>query len=86
MFQLGLLCCHPNPDARPIMRVVHRCMVDGEVGQLIASLPPSKPKVQYYVGAWSKTRHHERHSSNSGHSNCTGAESLNSHESSSGLT
>lgn len=51
MFQLGLLCCHPDPDARPVMRVVHRYMVDGEVARLVASLPPSKPRVQYhYVG------------------------------------
>ncbi|KAG0589733.1 hypothetical protein KC19_1G043300 [Ceratodon purpureus] len=48
MFQLGLLCCHPDPDARPLMRVVHRCMVDGEVGQLVATLPASKPRSPYW--------------------------------------
>ncbi|KAG0568405.1 hypothetical protein KC19_6G017300 [Ceratodon purpureus] len=86
MFQLGLLCCHPDPDARPVMRVVHQCMVDGEVDQLVASLPPFKPRVQYYVGAINDSRRNERHSLNSSHSSSTGVESLNSHDSSSGST
>jgi hypothetical protein len=85
VLQLGLLCRHPNPDARPILREVHRYMVDREVGQLVASLPPSKPRVQNYIGAMDNIQHSER-VVNTSHLNSTGAHSLQLQESSSGLT
>lgn len=40
---LGLLCCHPEPDARPTMRFVHQCII-GEA--LLPPLPNSRPDLQ----------------------------------------
>jgi hypothetical protein len=37
---VGLLCCHPEPDARPSMRLVHQCIVGEAVPP---PLPPSRP-------------------------------------------
>lgn len=44
LLQLGLLCCHPDPDARPRMRVAHQVLV-GEAS--MPSLPASKPSLMY---------------------------------------
>ena len=43
VLKLGLLCCHPDPDATT-MRLAHQCLI-GEAS--VPSLPPSKPRVNY---------------------------------------
>jgi interleukin-1 receptor-associated kinase 1 len=44
VLHVGLLCSHPDPEARPNMRLVNRYL-NGEV--LIPSLPESQPEVSY---------------------------------------
>jgi serine/threonine protein kinase len=44
LLQLGLLCCHPDPDARPKMRVAHQVLV-GEAS--MPSLPTCKPSLMF---------------------------------------
>jgi hypothetical protein len=44
VLHVGLLCSHPDPEARPNMRLVNRYL-NGEV--LMPSLPESRPEVSY---------------------------------------
>jgi hypothetical protein len=44
VLHVGLLCSHPDPAARPNMRLVNRYL-NGEV--LMPSLPESQPEVSY---------------------------------------
>jgi serine/threonine protein kinase len=44
VLHVGLLCSHPDPEARPNMRLVNRYL-NGEV--LMPSLPESQPEVSY---------------------------------------
>ncbi|CAM6008743.1 unnamed protein product [Sphagnum balticum] len=46
VLHVGLLCSHPDPEARPNMRLVNRYL-NGEV--LMPSLPESRPDVSYYM-------------------------------------
>jgi hypothetical protein len=43
---VGLLCCHPDPAARPSMRLVNQYL-NGYV--LMPSLPESQPVVSYSI-------------------------------------
>jgi interleukin-1 receptor-associated kinase 1 len=44
LLELGLLCCHPDPDARPKMRVAHQVLVGAA---LMPSLPTCKPSLMF---------------------------------------
>jgi serine/threonine protein kinase len=47
LLQLGLLCCHPIPEARPSMRLVHQSFHTRDLG-VLPPLPSSQPPAKHY--------------------------------------
>lgn len=53
LLQMGLFCCHPDPEARPPMSFVRQWFIQ-EVP--LPALPPVKPRVTYALGPPSPAR------------------------------
>ena len=54
LLQLGLLCCHPIPEARPSMRLVNQSFHTRDLG-VLPPLPSSQPPAKHYCKWFSDT-------------------------------